>query len=258
MTKTADVAIVGAGAAGLATAIFARLGNPALRVIVMEGAAKPGAKILVSGGGRCNVTNSIVSETDFWGGKRTIVRRVLRAFPAASTVEFFRDLGVALHEEPGGKLFPDSHRARDVLNALLRGLEVAGVVLCAGTRVNAVARNDSGFVLDTAGGEFRAAAIVLATGGQSLPKSGSNGAGYAIAEGLGHSIVPLTPALAPLLVDPSAPSAIHPDLSGVSLEVELAVWVDDRIATRLTGAMLLTHFGASGPVVLNASRHWAR
>src|SRR5215204_6446053 len=113
LPDTCDVAVVGAGAAGLAAGIFARRANPALDVAVLDGAVKPGAKILVSGGGRCNVTNSVVAETDFWGGKRTIVRRVLRGLTVADTVAFFRELGVSLHEEAGGKLFPDSNQARE-------------------------------------------------------------------------------------------------------------------------------------------------
>src|SRR5207247_2742944 len=117
---TYDVAIVGAGAAGLATAIFTRRQNRSRSVVLIEAARKPGAKILVSGGSRCNVTNTIVTERDFWGGRSTIVRRILRQFPVDETVAFFRDLGVPLHEEAGGKLFPDSNRARDVLDGLLR------------------------------------------------------------------------------------------------------------------------------------------
>src|SRR5258708_14320142 len=118
LPDSCDVAIVGAGAAGLATAIFARRASPSLSVMLFDGAARPGAKILVSGGGRCNVTNTVVAETDFWGGKSTVVRRVLRALPVADTVGFFRELGVSLHDEAGGKLFPDSNRARHVLDAL--------------------------------------------------------------------------------------------------------------------------------------------
>jgi len=237
-------------------AIFAATAGA--ETILLERTRDGGRKILISGGGRCNVTNTVVTEADFSGGKSTIVRRVLRAFPASAAAGFFRDLGVPLHEEAGGKLFPDSHRARDVLDALLRGALTAGVELSTSARVHAVARTQTGFALDTSAGQHLAHAVVLATGGQSLPKSGSDGRGYAIAQALGHSIVPPTPALAPLLLDPVAPSAIHPGLSGVSLDAGLTVWVDERAAVHLTGALLWTHFGASGPVVLNASRYWAR
>jgi predicted Rossmann fold flavoprotein len=252
------VVVVGAGAAGLATAIFARRASPSANVLLLDGAARPGAKILVSGGGRCNVTNTIVAETDFWGGKRTIVRRVLRGLPVTETVAFFRELGVPLHEEALGKLFPDSNRAREVLDALLSGLADAGVILKAGTRVHSVARVDERFSLDTSRGPLVARRVVLATGGRSLPKTGSDGGGYEIARALGHTLLAPTPALAPLVLDSGTPYSIHAGLSGIAVAGEITIWIDGAVATRLSGALLWTHFGISGPVVLNASRHWAR
>ena len=253
----ADVVVVGAGAAGLATAIFTRRLAPALSVRILESARKPGAKILVSGGARCNVTNVRVAEQDFWGGKRTIIRRVLQALPVTETVAFFEDLGVSLHEEEHGKLFPNTNRARDVLDALLREVARSGAHLAAATRVIGVERSDSGFHIETSAGPINASAVVLATGGKSLPKSGSDGAGYAFARGFGHTLVPPVAGLAPLVLADSAGS-IHKDLSGVSHDVDLDIWIDGSVALRLTGSLLWTHFGISGPVVLNASRHWLR
>ena len=265
LPSSCDIAIVGAGAAGLATAIFARRSNPSHTVVLLDGAKKPGAKILVSGGTRCNVTNTAVSERDFWGGKSTIVRRILRALPVQETVAFFAEIGVRLHAEADGKLFPDSNRARDVLEALLRETARAGAELYADHRVldiNIVQR-DGGFLVRTSGGDLHARAVVLATGGRSLPKTGSDGAGLAIAERLGHTIVPTTPALAPLVLSDGADvskeaKSFHAPLSGVAHNVELTITVAGARATRLTGAMLWTHFGVSGPVALNASRHWMR
>ena len=256
--SSCDVAIVGAGAAGLATAIFTRRFNPALSVIVLDGARSPGAKILVSGGTRCNVTNVAVSEHDFWGGPPAIVRRVLRAFPLGDTVGFFREIGVALHEEAGGKLFPDTNRARDVLDALLRETRRVGAVVSPAARVLDVAARGDGdrFHVATALGELRASRVVLATGGRALPKSGSDGAGYEFAQRAGHTIVATTPALVPLVLAPA--DRVHADVSGVAHDVELTVRVDGAVAIRLAGALLWTHFGVSGPVVLNASRHWLR
>jgi predicted Rossmann fold flavoprotein len=253
-----DIVVVGAGAAGLATAIFARRAQPGRTLAVLDSSRRPGAKILVSGGGRCNVTNAVVRENDFWGGKPTIVRRILRALPVADTVAFFADLGVPLHEEAGGKLFPDTNQARSVLEALLRAVDSSGAALVPGACVEAIARDDGGFALTTGLGSIRADAVVLATGGRSLPKTGSDGGGYRLAASLGHTLVPQTPALAPLVLDATTPHSLGGRLSGVSLDTELCVWVNEALGVRLPGALLWTHFGVSGPVALNASRHWAR
>ncbi len=251
-----DVAIVGAGAAGLATAIFTRRLNPARSVLLLDGARKPGAKILVSGGSRCNVTNTDVTAADFWGGPSSIVRRVLRALPVPDTIAFFEQLGVGLHEEPDGKLFPNSNKSRDVLDALLGEANRCGVRLSSDHRVLDVIPTDSGFRLVTSRGDLDCGAVVLATGGQSLPKTGSDGTGLAIARRLGHSITPTTPGLVPLLL--ADEDALHRELSGVAEDVELTVWVDGAVQKRITGALLWTHFGISGPAALDASRHWLR
>jgi predicted Rossmann fold flavoprotein len=253
-----DVIIVGAGAAGLATAIFAKRASPAARVAVVDGARQPGAKILVSGGSRCNVTNTVVTEADFNGGSPAIVRRVLRALPVPETIAFFAGIGVALREEANGKLFPESGRSRDVLVALLAELGRVGATLRANTRVRDLARVADAFVLTTSAGELRSQAVVLATGGLSLPKTGSDGWGYEIARRFGHRIVPTTPALVPLVLDASPPTSIHQSLSGVSHPAALEVLVDGTAVARLRGALLWTHFGLSGPAALDASRHWLR
>jgi predicted Rossmann fold flavoprotein len=248
------ITIVGAGAAGLAAAIFIRRLDPSRSVTLLDGAARPGAKILVSGGSRCNVTNVSVTEREFWGGKPTIIRRVLRGFPVPDTVAWFASLGVPLHQEEHGKLFPDSNRSRDVLDALVREVHASGATLQAATRVIAITTSDDGFRLETSQGVLDADVVILATGGQSLPKTGSDGAGLAIARLLGHTIIPTTPALVPLTLDVEA----SPGAQGVAQEVELTVWIDDAVTARLSGALLWTHFGISGPVVLDASRHWLR
>jgi len=250
-----DVAIVGAGAAGLATAVFTRRLNPARSVLLLDSAARPGAKILVSGGSRCNVTNAVVAERDFNGGKPTIIRRVLKAFPPQEVVAWFASLGVPVHQEAGGKLFPDSNRSRDVLNALLEEVRAAGALLLPSTRVDDVMIADEGFTLQTTRGLVRAGVIVMATGGLSLPKTGSDGNGLELARRLGHTIVPTTPALVPLVDDDTT---THHALTGVSQDAELALWIDGAIARRMTGSLLWTHFGTSGPVVLDMSRHWLR
>ena len=252
-TGAADLVVIGAGAAGLATAIFAARAAPGCRVRCLDGARTIGAKILVSGGARCNVTNRVVTEHDFWGGSRRIVRHVLRAFPAARAVAFFEELGVTLHEEEDGKLFPDTNRSRTVLDALLGEAARLGVTIAAGQRVNDVRVAADRFMVRTeAGLAIEARAVALATGGRSLPKSGSDGFGYELAARLGHGHVTTTPALAPLTV------ADERGLSGVSQRAALTLRIDHRPAVRLEGPLLWTHVGISGPVALNMSRHWHR
>ena len=248
------IAVVGAGAAGLAAAIFAARRGAAGPIVALDGARRLGAKILVSGGARCNVTNRVVTERDFAGGSPRVVRRVLEAFPAEEAVAFFREIGVSLHEEEDGKLFPDTNRARTVLDALLAEAARRGVDVRPGHRVLGVARGEDGFRLETSREALAARRVVLATGGLSLPKTGSDGGGYAIARELGHSLVPPTPALVPLMLE----GDFHRPLAGVAHEAEVTVWSDGARPTARRGALLWTHFGVSGPAVLDVSRHWHR
>ena len=245
------VAVVGAGAAGLMAAIEA--GRTGAAVIALDGARTLGAKILVAGGGRCNVTHHAVDERAFAGSTRPAIRKVLRRFDVAQTVQFFADLGVALKREDTGKLFPVTDRARTVLDALLMEAERRGVPVVSGERVLGLERESGRFVIRTSAGVWSAAAAVLATGGRSLPKTGSDGAGYDFARGLGHGYHDTTPALVPLIVGEGP----HRSLTGVSLPAELTVAANGE-RQRLRGALLWTHFGVSGPVALDASRHWHR
>jgi predicted Rossmann fold flavoprotein len=254
-----DVAVIGAGAAGLAAAIFTARAAPNVRVVCLDGARKIGAKILVSGGSRCNVTNRIVTERDFWGGSSRVVRSVLRAFPAERAAAFFQSIGVSLHEEEDGKLFPDTNRSRTVLDALVAQAARLNIAIEPGQRVVRLRRDGDGFALTLEGGrEVSARAVVLATGGRSLPKTGSDGLGYTLARELGHGYVETTPALAPLMLGDDGKAGWHMALSGVSLPARLTLRIDGHAATVLEGALLWTHFGVSGPVVLNLSRHWHR
>ena len=320
-----DVAIVGAGAAGLAAAIFAaqaeREAGRAVRIVVLDGAKRIGAKLLISGGGRCNVTHDEVRVEDFNGDQRT-VRAVLAAFPVDATVRWFESLGVPLKREPTGKLFPVSDRAHDVLDALLRrchaldveiltdhrvhdisplptpatceaqGIEQAGYGSSpsprrerAGVRANperqinsresaaesrtrvsppgaipAGGSSDSSpngspaaLLVRHERGELYAKRIIIATGGRSLPRSGSDGSGWEILRRLGHSVSETSPALVPLVLNEGM---FHAQISGLSHAAELTTLVDDRPVDRRSGSLLWTHFGISGPVVMDASRHW--
>ncbi len=252
------VAVVGAGAAGLTAAIaasetLAKTDFPG-QVHLLDGAKRIGAKILISGGGRCNVTHDVVTPRDFFGN-RHMIRNILATFSVEQTIAWFASLGVVLKREPTGKLFPTTDNARTVLHALLHRSQHTGVTICPDHRVSDVSRSRSGFLVQHSHGEIRADRVILATGGQSLPRTGSDGFGYRLARSLGHRVTPTVAALVPLVLDQSM---FHTTLSGLTHDVELITLVDGRELDRRTGSLLWTHFGISGPVVMDASRFWTQ
>jgi len=261
----ADIAIIGAGAAGLAAAIFAaeraRETGGDVRIILLDGAKKPGAKILVSGGGRCNVTNTRVTENDFFGGPRTIIRKVLRAFDEERTRAWFLSLGVELKLEPTGKYFPVSDEARSVLDGLIGRVWDLGIKTEFGARVVAIHREENGFRIDRPDHDpIHARRIILAVGGEALPKSGSDGWGVRAMRSLGHTIIHTTPALAPLILkNDKTPGGRFAEFSGVTLDARLTlVAASGKKLAEVEGSLLFTHFGVSGPAALDISRHWLR
>ena len=254
MSLSVSVAVVGGGAAGLMAAISAAAKGAS--VTLLEGTDRLGTKILMSGGTRCNVTHDFVSPTDYFGGSRNVVARLLREFSHEDAARFFTsELGVALKREDTGKLFPVTDDAQTVLDALLRRAGELGVVILTGRKVTEIAALPAGgWALTTSAGVVEAQRVILTTGGLSFPRTGSDGTGYALAQSLGHTIVPTTPALTPLV----ARGGMHERLRGVTLDVSLTVRIAGKKAWQGTGSFLFTHFGYSGPVVLDASRHVAR
>lgn len=250
-----DVLIVGAGAAGLMAAIWAGRTDPQRRIVVMDGAKKLGAKILVAGGGRCNVTHDVISEQAYAGASRNAIKKVLRRFDVAATTAFFSELGVELKREETGKLFPTTDKARTVLNALLRGANQAGVQTRHPMRVETIAKQGDLFVVGGNWGSVRARQVVLATGGRSLPKSGSDGHGYTLAQALGHTITAHTyPALVPLLLPRDH---FLCQLSGITLPATFDLWsASGKRLQSFADSTLCTHFGLSGPAVLDMSRYY--
>jgi len=255
MVEQTDLAVIGAGAAGLAAGIFAaetaRATGGRSRIVVLDGAQSIGMKILISGGGRCNVTHDEVRADDF-NGSPTIIRNILAAFDERDVVRWFASLGVALKREETGKLFPTSDKARTVLDALLQRCRELDVEVRAGARVTGVERRN-GFVVQHERGELAAKAVIMATGGRSLPRTGSDGGGWEIARALGHTVSDTFPALVPLVLDEHF---FHARISGVSHEAELSTMAGGKLVDRRSGSLLWTHFGISGPVAMDVSRHW--
>lgn len=269
----ADLIVCGAGPAGLAAAIAAAARGR--RVVLLDQASRPGVKILISGGNRCNLTHDCDAATiakAFGRAGGRFLGHALRERGPRELRAWIESLGVATKVEPGGKVFPVSNRAVDVRDALEREMERAGVRFEGGAAVTAIERVASDaaasgaasstangaapFVVATARGRFVAPRLVLALGGRSYPKVGTKGDGYGFAAALGHTIVATTPALVPLV----ATSAWVRELSGVTLpDVVLSLpAADARREPPQRGALLFTHFGLSGPAPMNVGGAVAR
>ncbi len=280
-----DVAVLGAGAAGLFAGI--RAAERGARVVVLEKNRRPGVKILMSGGTRCNITNARglrnlrgVSGTidpaydpreargassiiEAFGANGAFLRPALKALGVEATVALFEAEGVATKIEGNGKLFPVSDKAVDVLDALVRRLERSGAVLRPLTPVTGLETTERNsevrFLMGTPAGCIEARRVVLCVGGQSFPGCGTTGDGYALARRFGHSIVTPQPALVPLRVDAEWVRS----LSGVTV-VDATASIVETISTSARQldsrreAVLFTHAGFSGPAVLDVSRTVAR
>ncbi|MGE0712636.1 MAG: NAD(P)/FAD-dependent oxidoreductase [Planctomycetota bacterium] len=279
--RRCDVLVVGAGAAGLLAALAARgalapdgaertppPGAP--DVVLLNNEARLGLKILVSGGGRCNLTNAQVDEGDYETDAPRALRGVLLGFPAAATRELFSSRGCRLYEEPLGKVFPRSDDAREVLGLLLRAVERAGISLVAPAEVTRLEPELSGvwpgrparWRASLAGGScWQARRVVLATGGKSLPKTGSRGFGLDELARLGHELAPPLPALTPLLLRGAGPLG---GLAGLTVPAVLSLaprgaspeqlaGARFRPLARAAGSLLVTHKGATGPAPFDVS-----
>lgn len=250
--KIWDVCVVGAGAAGLMTAIqAARLG---LSVLLLDGQKKIGAKILMSGGNRCNVTHVKVSENDYQNEDKRFVRNVLRAFTERQALDFFKSLGVNFVLEETGKYFPSTHSGKTILEKLISQVESLNVSLRTFSKVEKVDKKNERFVIAGSHFEYFASTVVLCTGGLSYPSTGSDGSGYKLSSNFSHSLIETLPALTPL----KARDELWNALAGVSCRVELSMRINNKVIALFEDDFLFTHFGYSGPAALNISRHWEK
>lgn len=242
-----DALILGAGAAGMMAAIEA--GRRGRKVLVIDHAKAPGEKIRISGGGRCNFTNLGIAPERFLSQNPRFALSALKRFTQWDFIARMDAAGIAWHEKTLGQLFCDGS-ATQVIEMLVRDMEHAGVTLWLGCGLGDVRRVADGFEVETARGSQRARAVVVATGGKSIPKMGATGYGYRVAESFGLPIVETRPGLVPLTFAEQELSWMRP-LAGVS--------VPGRVSCGRTGfdeAMLFTHRGLSGPAVLQISSYW--
>ena len=248
-TDAPRVAVVGGGAAGLMAA--GRATELGARVTIFEQMPRTGLKLGITGKGRCNVTNNCTKDeflSEVITNPRFLYSAISR-FSPADTIAFFEDLGVPLKTERGRRVFPVSDQAADIVRALRYYAKNATVIHEKVTRIAVENGNISGVITNR---HFPSDAVILATGGASYPRTGSDGSGYRLASALGHTVTPLTPSLVPLISN----DPICPALQGVSLKnVGIDVQSRGKSVFRDFGEMLFTHFGVSGPTVLSASSH---
>jgi predicted Rossmann fold flavoprotein len=243
-----DAIVIGGGAAGLLCAIEA--GKRGRRVAVIEHADRIGKKILISGGGRCNFTNLHCRPEHFVSENPHFAKSALARYTPRDFIALVEKHGIPYHEKTEGQLFCD-RSARDVTAMLERECRNAGVSIHLNARVRRVRRGDE-YSVETTAGEFRAPALVVATGGLSIPKIGATGFGYDLARQFGLKIVEPRPALVPLLFG-AEDRARYGELAGVSARVAASAG-----GRSFRGAMLFTHRGLSGPAILQISTYWKR
>ena len=242
-----DVVIVGGGAAGLMCAIEA--GKRGRRVMVIERSDQVGKKILISGGGRCNFTNLHVTPHNFLSANPHFCKSALARYSPSDFIAMVERHGIAYHEKELGQLFCDLS-AKLIVQMLVDECREAGVRIEVDCVVSEIERTGDGFALETNRGPVDTSALVVASGGLSIPKMGATGFGYELAKRFGHSVVPTRAALVPLTFSENE-LAQYRDLSGIGLPVEAAC-----NGGRFAAPMLFTHRGVSGPAILQISSYW--
>ncbi len=242
-----DVVVIGAGAAGMMCAVEA--GKRGRRVLVIDHADAPGEKIRISGGGRCNFTNINAAPANFISANPHFAISALRRYTAKDFIAWVEREGIAYHEKTLGQLFCDGS-AKEIIAMLTGAMRQAGVTLRLKTTVERVEQQDEGFLLSTSGGAVACEALVIASGGKSIPKMGATGFGYEIARQFGLNLVETRPALVPLTFEVGMLERLKP-LAGVAVDAVVSCG-----KTRFAEAMLFTHRGLSGPSILQISSHW--
>ena len=247
-TETFDVLIVGAGAAGMMCAIEA--GRRGRRVRVIDHASKPGEKIRISGGGRCNFTNTGTTVANFLGENPRFAASALGRYTQGDFVKRVDRAGIAWHEKTLGQLFCNDS-AKQIVRMLTDDMRAAGAILSLGIGVDRVERIGDGFEAALSDGSMvRCASLVVASGGKSIPKMGATGWGYELARQFGLRVTETRPALVPLTFEPGLLEKTAP-LSGLAVDAVVSAG-----KTRFEEAMLFTHRGLSGPAILQISSYW--
>jgi hypothetical protein len=245
---TPDIIIIGAGAAGLMAA--ARAGSRGKSVLLIDHSSKIGEKIRISGGGRCNFTNIHTTPSNFISGNPHFCKSALSRYTPKDFIALVESYNIAYHDKGRGQLFCDD-KATQIVEMLLSECEKSGVKFWTGTNIHSIEKTDSGFDVKTDNGLATCSALVIATGGLSIPKIGATAFGYRIAEQFGHSIVQTRAGLVPLVFT-DAISKLCADLTGISVDPSVV----STGKTQFEEAVLFTHRGLSGPAILQISSYW--
>ena len=240
--------VVGGGAAGLMAAITSA--KQGFKTAIIEKNKALGRKILVTGNGRCNLTNTDISPDKYYGQNTKCLHSIFKRFSSKDVMEFFEQLGVQFKTEEAGRIFPVTNQASTIVDLLIEEVERLGIKTCLQESIKSLTPLRDSWKVETYKGEFQADKVILAVGGKSYPLLGTTGDGFVLAHKLGHRIIEPRPALVPLEL---VSNWFH-KLQGVKSDVELTLTMQGKTVAKESGELIFTHYGISGPIVLNLSR----
>ncbi|MBU3181499.1 NAD(P)/FAD-dependent oxidoreductase [Clostridium psychrophilum] len=241
--------IIGGGAAGLTSALISK--NMGINVGIIEGTDRIGKKILTTGNGRCNISNSNIDSSRYHSENQYFSKHILDSFTVDDTKDFFSNLGIPLVTLDGGKMFPMSMQASSVLDIFRFSIEEKNIPVYINTKVKKIIKEKNVFKIYSSNNSiYECEKLIIATGGKSAPKTGSDGSGYALAKQLGHTIIPQVPSLVQLKLNYGRLKA----LSGVKFDGYAQISINDKCIQKEFGEILFTDYGISGPPILSLSR----
>lgn len=264
MQKHFDVIVIGGGPSGMMASLSAA--EKGASVLLFEKKERPGKKLLLTGHGRCNITNIRIPDNfrESYHENGRFLTSSLHAFSPEDVREYFLSLGIPTHEEDDGRIFPDTQKASSVCEALEKALSEKGVVLLTESPVKELSKSEEGWIVKTGNDTFKGRAVILSTGGKSFPHTGSEGDGYILAKENGHTVTELAPALAPIFLSAFSDASKETrtedcgaefTLAGITLpDVGSSLWIDGKKKKTARGDLLFTHQGVSGPAAMPLSR----
>lgn len=246
-----DLIIIGGGASGIIAAITAK--NFGADVAIIEGNNRIGKKLLTTGNGRCNISNKNIASNRFHSENSNFFEPVLKSFSLSNTIEFFNSLGLPIITLEEGKMYPMSLQSSSVIDILRSALEERNIPIYLESKVDNIKASKKNFKIHIADNdiEYECSKLILACGGKSAPKTGSDGSGYTLAKNLGHTIITPVPALVQLKLNYKKLKA----LSGIKFEGSAEIIIDGKPVQKEFGEILFTDYGISGPPILQLSRN---